>query len=68
MKLTYFKSLLAAASLASDFACTSFSQEEAPVQQMNDLAEAYVKTLLKLGQYDSDMVDAYYSILTGSGA
>ncbi len=27
---------------------------------MNELAERYVKTILQMGQYDSDVVDAYY--------
>ncbi|MCK0158651.1 hypothetical protein MWU65_15780 [Cellulophaga sp. F20128] len=33
----------------------------APIEhKMDDLAEAYVKLVLEIGQYDSDFVDAYY--------
>ncbi|WP_276496828.1 hypothetical protein [Pontibacter litorisediminis] len=44
------------------WACTSTQTETetAEVATMDQLAERYVKTLLRLGQYDSDVVDAYY--------
>ncbi|WP_439881770.1 hypothetical protein ACSX1A_01160 [Pontibacter sp. MBLB2868] len=44
------------------WACTSTKTEDTAQANasMNELAERYVKTLLKLGQYDSDIVDAYY--------
>jgi hypothetical protein len=41
-------------------ACSSTKVAEQQAQSMDNLAERYVKTLLKLGQYDSDIVDAYY--------
>jgi len=31
-----------------------------PLQNMNDIAERYVKLVLLAGQHDSDFVDAYY--------
>ncbi|NEM98585.1 DUF885 domain-containing protein [Pontibacter burrus] len=44
------------------WACSSTKTEPetANVATMDQLAERYVKTLLRLGQYDSDIVDAYY--------
>ncbi|OKL39905.1 DUF885 domain-containing protein [Pontibacter flavimaris] len=42
------------------WACTSTQTETTEVATMDQLAERYVKTLLQLGQYDSDIVDAYY--------
>ncbi|MFD2245707.1 DUF885 domain-containing protein [Pontibacter ruber] len=44
------------------WACTSTKNDtqKAEVATMDQLAERYVKTLLRLGQYDSDIVDAYY--------
>jgi hypothetical protein len=44
------------------WACTSTQTETDTTQTvpMDQLAERYVKTLLRLGQYDSDIVDAYY--------
>ncbi|MEJ8757333.1 hypothetical protein WG947_10020 [Pontibacter sp. H259] len=47
---------------AACWACSSTQTEttKADVATMDQLAERYVKTLLKLGQYDSDIVDAYY--------
>ncbi|WP_266202533.1 hypothetical protein [Pontibacter kalidii] len=44
----------------SIWACTSTQTETTQVASMDQLAERYVKTLLRLGQYDSDVVDAYY--------
>jgi hypothetical protein len=41
-------------------ACTFSKKEVGEVSPMNQLAERYVKILLELGQYDSDIVDAYY--------
>ncbi|MDX5436189.1 MAG: DUF885 domain-containing protein [Pontibacter sp.] len=42
-------------------ACTLMKEKsEREVVPMDQLAEHYVKTILKLGQYDSDIVDAYY--------
>lgn len=42
-------------------ACASTKPEQqADVLSMDQLAEQYVRTLLRLGQYDSDVVDAYY--------
>ncbi|WP_242927516.1 hypothetical protein [Pontibacter vulgaris] len=48
--------------LAACWACSSTKTEtgKTDVVTMDQLAERYVKTLLKLGQYDSDVVDAYY--------
>lgn len=48
--------------LIACWACTSTKpeSENTDVATMDQLAERYVKTLLKLGQYDSDIVDAYY--------
>lgn len=57
MKRTYLLVLF-----ISIWACTSSKKKEA-VQQalpMNELAERYVKVVLKLGQYDNDIIDAYY--------
>ncbi|AKD01888.1 hypothetical protein POKO110462_15765 [Pontibacter korlensis] len=42
------------------WACTTTKETEKKVLPMDELAERYVKTLLRLGQYDSDIVDAYY--------
>ncbi|WP_299754114.1 hypothetical protein [uncultured Pontibacter sp.] len=44
------------------WACTSSQTETetAEAASMDQLAERYVKNLLQLGQYDSDIVDAYY--------
>lgn len=36
------------------------SHNRAGEEAMNKIAEAYVKLVLKIGQYDSDYVDAYY--------
>ncbi len=44
----------------ASWACTTTKTETAEVATMDQLAERYVKTLLRLGQYDSDIVDAYY--------
>ncbi len=48
--------------LVTFWACSSTKTEtkDTEVATMDQLAERYVKTLLKLGQYDSDIVDAYY--------
>lgn len=47
---------------AACWACTSTQTETDTTQAstMDQLAERYVKALLQLGQYDSDIVDAYY--------
>lgn len=47
---------------AACWACSSTKTENgtAGAATMDQLAERYVKALLKLGQYDSDIVDAYY--------
>ncbi|PTX19007.1 hypothetical protein C8N40_105301 [Pontibacter mucosus] len=42
------------------WACTSTQTESTEAATMDQLAERYVKALLQLGQYDSDIVDAYY--------
>lgn len=42
------------------WACTTSAVTEETPNTMDTLAEQYVKTLLRLGQYDSDVVDAYY--------
>lgn len=44
------------------WACTSTQTETetSEAATMDQLAERYVKALLQLGQYDSDIVDAYY--------
>lgn len=49
--------LLLAVSL---WACSGTDKKEQNALSMDELAERYVKTVLKLGQYDSDIVDAYY--------
>ncbi len=54
------KKILLGLLLVSCWACTFSKNEVAEVPPINQLAERYVKTLLKLGQYDSDIVDAYY--------
>lgn len=42
-------------------ACSSVkTEEQQKTQSMNELAERYVKTILRLGQYNEDVVDAYY--------
>ncbi|MER2996987.1 hypothetical protein [Pontibacter populi] len=48
--------------LIACWACTSTKSEveNTDVVTMDQLAERYVKAVLKLGQYDSDIVDAYY--------
>lgn len=46
--------------LVSCCACSSTKTDIGEVPTMDQLAERYVRTLLKLGQYDSDIVDAYY--------
>ncbi|EMR01860.1 hypothetical protein [Cesiribacter andamanensis] len=51
---------LLALCLALLSACATSSPEEAAGTPMDQLAERYVKTLLFIGQYDSDFIDAYY--------
>ncbi|MFD2514860.1 hypothetical protein ACFSRY_13370 [Pontibacter locisalis] len=46
--------------LISFWSCTTTKEAEQAPMAMDELAERYVKTLLKLGQYDGDIVDAYY--------
>jgi hypothetical protein len=48
--------------LTACWACTSTKtdSEATSIATMDQLAERYVKAVLKLGQYDSDIVDAYY--------
>ncbi|WP_242693065.1 hypothetical protein [Sabulibacter ruber] len=41
-------------------ACSSARQETTAKPTLDALAERYVKTLMQLGQYDADIVDAYY--------
>lgn len=55
LKKTYFVLLLVLCC-----ACSSTKTDTGDVPTMDQLAERYVKALLKLGQYDSDIVDAYY--------
>ncbi|WP_235942010.1 hypothetical protein [Pontibacter fetidus] len=57
---TLKKALLFVVLFTACWACTSTKTETANVATMDQLAERYVKALLKLGQYDSDIVDAYY--------
>lgn len=46
---------------AGIWACSPVSKEQTTtVLPMDTLAERYVKTVLQLGQYNSDIVDAYY--------
>ncbi|KYG72847.1 hypothetical protein [Roseivirga echinicomitans] len=40
--------------------CFSCEKTSAPTLEMNSIAEAYVKLVLEIGQYDSDFVDAYH--------
>lgn len=55
MKKAFF--ILAAALCA----CSSVkTDEQSQALPMDELAERYVKTILQLGQYDEDIVDAYY--------
>ncbi|MFD3000451.1 hypothetical protein ACFS7Z_08780 [Pontibacter toksunensis] len=60
MKFHNLKNLFAIVFLALLGACAPARQQEANVPLMDNLAEQYVKTLLQIGQYDSDFVDAYY--------
>ncbi|WP_237144085.1 DUF885 domain-containing protein [Pontibacter pamirensis] len=60
MKFHYMKNLLPLVCLALLGACAPAKQQEANVLPMDALAEQYVKTLLRIGQHDSDFVDAYY--------
>lgn len=48
--------------LASFCACTATNSEQEQQQAvpLNELAEKYVKTILNLGLYQDDIVDAYY--------
>lgn len=46
--------------LALCCACTTVKETETATASLDNLAERYVKTILQLGQYDSDVVDAYY--------
>ncbi|WP_255481154.1 hypothetical protein [Pontibacter sp. Tf4] len=57
---TLKKAFLFSLLFAACWACTTTKTETAEVATMDQLAERYVKALLKLGQYDSDVVDAYY--------
>lgn len=41
-------------------ACSPGTKEETERLSMDTLAERYVRCILKMGQYDSDIVDAYY--------
>lgn len=54
------KTLLFILFMACCWACTATKETEQATVTMDELAERYVKTLLKLGQYDGDIVDAYY--------
>ncbi len=45
--------------LALAFACTKHVDPPAPAD-MNAIAESYVKLVLKAGQLDPNLVDAYY--------
>ena len=60
MRIPYPKHLLVILCLISLAACTPAASDEQHVQSVDELAERYVKTMLRLGQYDSDIVDAYY--------
>ncbi len=42
------------------WACSTSKETLSQAENMDALAERYVKALLQLGQYDSDIVDAYY--------
>ncbi|WP_323756084.1 hypothetical protein [Roseivirga sp.] len=44
----------------SIFLCLSCEKTSTPTLEMNSIAEAYVKLVLEIGQYDSDFVDAYH--------
>ena len=52
------KGLLSLA-LAS-WGCNTASNKDRQVPAMDQIAERYVKTVMQLGQYDPDFVDAYY--------
>ena len=60
MKLTFLSKVLSIWLLGSLLACSTGAKEENSLPSMDVLAERYVRTMLKLGQYDSDIVDAYY--------
>ncbi|WP_242916789.1 DUF885 domain-containing protein [Pontibacter liquoris] len=45
---------------AALWSCSASKETKQPPLAMDELAERYVKTLLQLGQYDADVVDAYY--------
>ena len=60
MKSAVLLSMLAFCFLGGMFACSSGAKEDTEVPSMDALAERYVRSMLKLGQYDSDIVDAYY--------
>lgn len=53
------KLLMALAGLLAA-ACQSPAKQEDQAPGLNQIAERYVKTVLQLGQYDPDFVDAYY--------
>lgn len=53
-------SLLPLLFVLSLLACTSPTKVESTPPSIDALAERYVRTMLSLGQYDSDIVDAYY--------
>jgi hypothetical protein len=60
MKFPSLKYLLVILCLIVLGACTSSGASEQHVQSVDELAERYVKTMLRLGQHDLDIVDAYY--------
>src|SRR2546429_7983604 len=60
MKCVSLAFLLLALLAASTADAASPSLTPARVTSVNEIAEAYVKLVLAMGQHDSDYVDAYY--------
>ncbi|PRY13872.1 hypothetical protein CLV24_105242 [Pontibacter ummariensis] len=60
MKVDYFRAIFTLLSITLIWACAPTVEESSQVETVDMLAERYVKTILRLGQYDNDIVDAYY--------
>ncbi len=59
MKL-HIKKLTLLLVISTCFSCQTTRTEEKQPDPIDQLAEQYVKTILRIGQYDGDVVDAYY--------
>jgi hypothetical protein len=54
------KAIVLVIAISCIWACQTTRTDEKQPGQMDQLAEQYVRIILELGQYDGDIVDAYY--------